>query len=1055
MPREPWARRRAVAAILSVIVCAVVITQPGRSEPPNPAPPTMADRVRAMMGANQFAQAESLSRVHLADLTARGLADSLEGARALDLLVGVFRNTGKVNAPETWEFARRALAIKERILAPDDIEIAVSANNLGALHYIAAEFALAKPYFERVVAIREKALGPDDLRVGHGLNNLGEVLRNSGDHAAARPVIERALAIKTKNLGAEHPDAVMTRMNLGILEFESGHITTSRAILEEVLRIQEKTLDAEDPAVARTLNNLGNVLREAGELTRARQMFERALTIRQKVQGADHPEVATTLGNIAIVLTLLGDGQGGRQAYEQALGVHERGVGRGNAEHAGALNNLGLHLHEMGDLAGAKEQLTRSLEMLERSVGPDHFDVGQTAVNLATVLRDQGDVAGAEKYFARGIATLEKAAGPEHSMVGTALLARAAMLRRMRNPEAATLAHRAVAIAEKSLGSNHPDVAKALALEAALFLDRSDRASALTSALRAEQIGREHLSLMAAALSEEQALRYAETRPGGLSLALSVAGGPDVATARGSVLDAVIRTRALVLDEMASRHRALDTSDPETARLVEELSGTSQRLANLAVRGPDTSHPERYLPALTEARSERDRAAELLARRSVQVRQRLDLSRAGLTEITHALRPGQALVSYVLFGVDSGGPAPDPGTATGRQYLAFVLRQGQSYPDVIRLGAAGGIDSLVTAWKEEAGRRPSTGTFSTGERLYRSRAAALRQRIWDPVQTRLGKAQTVFIVPDGSLSLVSFGALPVGVSRYLVESGPLIHYLSAERDLLPPPPGGKGRGLLAIGAPAFDAAPMVAVAANTGKPGEPGGASAGPFRSALPACDRFRTAQFRGLPGTLRETEEIRSRWDRASGTTPDGRGKLLTGAEATERAFKNEAPGHRVLHIATHGFFLGGDCGSLGLHLSGLVLAGANQRMTAGPDEEDGVLTAEEVGALDLTGVEWAVLSACETGVGDIQEGEGVLGLRRAFQIAGARTLIMSLWSVQDEAARAWMAHLYEARLGQGRSTAEAVRFACRSALQERRKRGDSTHPFYWAAFVAAGDWR
>jgi CHAT domain-containing protein len=140
---------------------------------------------------------------------------------------------------------------------------------------------------------------------------------------------------------------------------------------------------------------------------------------------------------------------------------------------------------------------------------------------------------------------------------------------------------------------------------------------------------------------------------------------------------------------------------------------------------------------------------------------------------------------------------------------------------------------------------------------------------------------------------------------------------------------------------------------------------------------------------------------------------------------------------------------------LSGLALAGANHRDRAGPGEEDGVLTAEEIAGLDLTGVEWAVLSACDTGVGAIEAGEGVFGLRRAMQLAGVRTLIMSLWPVDDRSTRQWMNALYGARLVRHLDSAEAVRHAGQSVLAARRAAGESTHPFYWAAFVGAGDWR
>jgi len=201
-----------------------------------------------------------------------------------------------------------------------------------------------------------------------------------------------------------------------------------------------------------------------------------------------------------------------------------------------------------------------------------------------------------------------------------------------------------------------------------------------------------------------------------------------------------------------------------------------------------------------------------------------------------------------------------------------------------------------------------------------------------------------------------------------------------------------------------------------------------------------------------------------------------LSGRSATEAALKHRAAGARVLHLATHGFFLGGRCGSPlaqppdkgtlapaagpgdpgnPLLLAGFALAGANRRQAAGPDDEDGILTAEEIAALDLRGTEWAVLSGCDTGVGEVRAGEGVFGLRRAFQIAGARTVIMSLWRVNDEDTGRWMASVYEQRFGRGAGTMEAVRQATLEQLRRRRRAGSSTHPFYWGGFIAAGDWR
>jgi CHAT domain-containing protein len=416
--------------------------------------------------------------------------------------------------------------------------------------------------------------------------------------------------------------------------------------------------------------------------------------------------------------------------------------------------------------------------------------------------------------------------------------------------------------------------------------------------------------------------------------------------------------------------------------------------------------------------------------------------------------------------------------------MAFVLtpdRRALALP----LGAAKEIDRLILRWRATVSEPPHGGaaTPKASEQACRDAGGELRARIWDPVGSHLGAAARVLVVPDGLLHLVSLAALPVGASGYLVEAGPVLHYLSAERDLAEPPAArAAGGGLLAFGGPSFDrSAPSTAADSGPSARGvEPEGAGGAQavLRGAPPDCAGFRSIRFPPLPETAREVRDIAADWG-ASGDA-----LVLTGTDATELAFKAGAPGRRVVHVATHGFFLDGRCGAADLprsvpvrgiggvsvsrpsgatrpgggnplRLSGLALAGANRRARAGPGEEDGILTAEEIASLDLSRAEWVVLSACDTGLGEIQAGEGVLGLRRSFQIAGAGTVIMSLWAIEDRAGREWMRELYRDRFRGDQGTADAVREASLSVLRGRRAQASSTHPFYWAGFVAAGDWR
>jgi hypothetical protein len=399
-------------------------------------------------------------------------------------------------------------------------------------------------------------------------------------------------------------------------------------------------------------------------------------------------------------------------------------------------------------------------------------------------------------------------------------------------------------------------------------------------------------------------------------------------------------------------------------------------------------------------------------------------------------------------------------------------------PRVIALGTAREVDEAVGDWRLESSTDPRGAAAGTGTPDDRVRSAGERARrlIWDPLPRSLGQAASVFLVPDGLLLLVNLLALPANDNQFLLESGPLLQMLSAERDLVRLERSAPlGDGLLLVGDPAFDAAPGLL------RPGTAAGAIAGAAAGNLPdhrgaqaRCDGLRSLRFQALPGAQGELGEIRSIWSRVSrpGGGEGERILLLDGEQASEGKVKQMVAGFRVLHFATHGYVANALCatspaspgagsargagGEGALLVSGLALAGVNRRNDpeAASAPDDGLLTAEEIASLDLSAADWAVLAACDTGTGDLRDGEGVMGLRRAFAIAGARTLLMSLWKVDDQATRAWMRALYEARAS-GLSTPAAVRQAGMRLVTQQRQAGRTTHPFFWAGFVAVGDWR
>ena len=382
---------------------------------------------------------------------------------------------------------------------------------------------------------------------------------------------------------------------------------------------------------------------------------------------------------------------------------------------------------------------------------------------------------------------------------------------------------------------------------------------------------------------------------------------------------------------------------------------------------------------------------------------------------------------------DSPGPAAFAQTPE-YAYAAFVMDRGSERIRVYNLGLAQPIDDEVKAMRASADAEAhSSGLGSArNERAYRVSGEALRRVLWDPLRPALAGAKMIFVVPDGMLNLIPFAALPEDAG-YLVDHNPVIAMLSSERDLLPEESTPKKAGLLAVGSPEFEEAAL--------------DAAVPPLRGSPVDCEAFNQMQFSPLPASLGEVQEIATTWKR---WTPREPTDLLTGNDATRAHFLEAAPTARVLHVATHAFVLDKSCGNGNpLLRSGLVFAGANH------ERQSSVLTAQQIASLDLEGLEWAVLSACDTGNGELHDGEGVLGLVRSFRVAGAKTVVMTLWPVEDDMARRFMRSLYTERFARHMTSADAAWRATGHLLAERRTSGKSTHPWYWAGFVASGAWQ
>lgn len=1035
--------------------------------------------LRGLIQAGNYSEATAQSRILLAEVESQYGPRSMHAAMVLDVLVKSLYSGAEKDNKELTQLALRAVAIKEHLLENDDVTLAESWANLGTVYRQMERYSEARKAFDRALRLRQEAYGTKHMDIAASYQDLATLLTELGLYAEAKEHQEKALEITEELVGAHDPALVQMLYNHGrvlvrLAEYEEAERQYERALA--ILREGEQQIGE-----AYILNGLANLHDVTGRHTAARDRYREALHIAEVRLGDAHPLVIACLNNLGSVSVKLGDYNAARDFFSRALGRARQSHGESHSETVGIEARLADLDHIEGREAEARVGYERVLPRLERILGPGHTDVGYWLAESAKPLMALGQYAEAVDKLRRSLRILEATYDSKNEHLIVPLLALAELERTRGNlAGACAQSEAAVAIAESALSPSHPLNAEVLSQFGLVLAQQGKWSEAVTLALRAETVAREHVRLTIQALPEREAINHWSRVTGGMDLAMTVLASSRDSKLTEPIWESLIHSRALVLDEQASRQAVTRaTQDRETRRLALEYQQATRRLSNLVFESLVGHSHDSPRVAIINAREAQERAAAALAKRSATFGRNRLAHASGLEKLRHQLPAGGALVAFVQYNHLRIGREQHARMSSTRnlqpRMFAFVLRRGSPIVVSVPLGATAEIDTLVERWRAEV-VRPTTHpkeNARVAENRYRQAGKALRDAVWRAIEPHLTGVNRVFVVPDGSLNLVSFAALPTGDSSYAVESDTQYHYLSAERDL---GPGKRARikraSAFFLGGPDFDAvdvelAPAASKVTSRSGPAHDTNVRTWPCSQSVPS-------HFPRLPGAENEARDLAALWS----SRESGKVVLARGSQATEALAKKTMPQFQVCHLATHGIFLG-NCSSSdesgnrvvqGLALapssevtqlrrenpllfSGLAFAGANRPSAPNGNDEDGILTAEEIASLDLGNVDWAVLSACGTGLGDVRSGEGVFGLRRAFQIAGARSVIMSLWSVNDEATREWMMKLYALRLG-GQDTASAVTNASRAILEERREMG-SAHPFYWAAFVAVGDWR
>ena len=1007
--------------------------------------------------------------------------------------------------------AAEAVRLNRQSLSAKHPETAAALNNLGVILLLLGDYAGARSCFEEALAIRKEVLGPKHPLTAASLANLGRPLQLMGRYAEARPYFEEALAIRKEVLGPQHPATAGSLKTMGLFFRSMGRLAESRPYHEEALAICRNVFGPEHPTTAGSLDQIGGLLQMMGQYAEARSYFEEALAIRKKVLGPQHPLTATSLNNLGTLFQAMGRHAEARRYHEEAVTICQKSLGPQHSRTGTSLTSLARLLQAMGQYAEARSYYEEALEISKKVHGPEHPSTASALSNLGVVLRLMGRHAEARPYLEEALTLRTNMLGPEHPDTANALNNLGALLEAMgRYAEARPYLEEALAIRKKLLGPEHPDTAASLKNLGRLLGATGQCAEARACfeealAIRTKMLGRDHpltaaslhhLGMVLQALGEDRAawekLADANTtlahylartvvlsaqrdhvalvaryrRGFDVLLNLAERSRPVSAHQKHDLLTHVIDWKAVSATALSLRHEAVLTSaDRDTAARFEHLRGVRQQLANLMLQGPGGLSPEEYRRRGDELRRQEDQLERNLAECVQGYWDWQRYRRAGPNDLAGHLSSGEVLVELVQYGgYDFTAKNPDQGGRPAR-YAAVLLWRAAAEPGeaairFVPLGAAGPIDRAIQSWRVAVQRGAVAAPLEQD----------LRQRVWEPLARALpAKAERLLVVPDGELALLPFEAIRLADGRYLIEQM-RISYLSNGRDLLPRPlPPRTSRTALILANPDYDA-----LGAPDGRDPQAAGPSPIP---ALRGNDWTGGRRFRSLPGFAREAKAATQLLQDQAGWTV----RCYQGEQASEETLSNVAR-PRLLYLITHGFFLadrghqavaapnGRDIELVDLGpapplpapgddprlRSGVALAGANRwRERAARGLSDGLLTALEVENLDLWGTELVVLSACESGLGAVRVGEGVLGLRRAFEQAGAQTVLASLWKVPDAETEALMRHFFRRWL-EGEPKAEALRQAQLSLIRQLRADSDAARrtapPLYWAGFVCHG---
>jgi CHAT domain-containing protein len=979
---------------------------------------------------DKFGEAEVLYEKALKSDQSRGNAEQIELDEAG--LAKLYAETGKYAQSE--QVAQQELAEAVKAYGPQDARVADALNDLAVDYALNGKVAESEQAYGKALAMATKAASPDAALISQIEANAGALLRNEGKYQQAESLMLQALASRTKALGPNHPDVASVLTSLGLLyEYEMRFSDAERA-LKQALDIDEKALGAGSVQAARDMANLADLYGSHGQSGPADQLYYNAIQVFLKVMAQAPKQTADIVFNGAQQFMSDGNLEVAAKLFNSAGGIYAQVYGQSSLQVANCQARLGSVAEIMGRHDDAERLQKRALATLEQLYGQDDTRLTYSLDGLGKVYLDTQRFADAEPEYLRSLK-----------------------------------------IDQAHLKPNDPELRDVQADLAALYFAWNKPAQAapyfkgylgnLMAEFRAN----------AATMSERERLIYFSTWRLAFPMFFSfvLTNHEQMPELTGEMYDYLLQEKGLVAASAASMRAAVEASgNPQAVAMLDKLASDKAQMAALVedAAGNQANHQSQ----INQLGDEANTLEQTLLKQSAPLIRQQAQNAATWQDVQKALKPGESAVEVTRFQFHNGiGPTADI------YYVALVVTPDCKQPILVNLGKAKDLEAgPMLAYRDDVGQTRGFEQQSVPAAAVQARAAAPNTgaayaAFWKPLEAALGGAKRVYLSPDGVLNTIPLGLMTDSDGKLLMEKTQL-RIVNSTKDILATQAAAQSKSALVVGNPKFD---LSATQQETAIAELRGGATvAGTgVQQGLPAVDApampvqvsSRGGDLAGgdlnpLPGTQVEVDAVDGLLKSAGWQASEYTGDLALKQTVTQ------AHGPRIVHIATHGFFLSDEelkanAAAQGktanvdedpMLRSGLFFAGADRvregaALEAGVD--DGVLTAFEASQLNLEGTELVVLSACETGLGKELNSDGVFGLRRGLQEAGADAVMMSMWSVPDKETQELMALFYK-NWTSGMEKPEALRQAQLAERETVKKRYGKDLPFYWGAFVLVG---